>query len=461
MCALAERCFEKKDCDMAVAIILPPPIGPDWPREETLQRAFGIISKRFGSQAVIYVPPGSQEVYAPHIPFQTVIYDRPSVFNRHEYIVFLSSSPTNECYLESKISDLPKENRVYSYDYDCTITLRNRDLDEIECPNLNSHAFNRLGSRGPRMGVLYYPFGTFSRVPTVGHIDPWGFRIPFDYSSLSERDSNTTVIAVFGGSAAFSIYAQPEESHPALLENFLNAYCTQHGINHRFIVLNFGVPGYTMMDEIIAYMLHAYRLNPDVIIAHDGFNDLFFGLGNDPAIIVGKRFSYQPQLEEFAQKLHDSQSEPINDRSTPRNLPQNVIAAHLDRKRQFSEIVTARGKKFIWGLQPSIVGRGNRSPFENAVFQNLLNPGNTDAPVFQRLDLMYPRLSRVLETTPGIEIVDVHRHCERFGDGRNVLWDSCHTTPLGDRLVAEAYFAHLKTNLPILTSVLTGCGKTC
>ena len=51
---------------------------------------------------------------------------------------------------------------------------------------------------------------------------------------------------------------------------------SDHGMH--FTVLDFGLPGNVVLNEIITYLLHCQDIRPDIVVAHDGFNDLFYGL---------------------------------------------------------------------------------------------------------------------------------------------------------------------------------------
>ena len=60
------------------------------------------------------------------------------------------------------------------------------------------------------------------------------------------------------------------------------------------------------------------------VIAHDGFNDLVFGLLSDPWLLGEHSIAYQPQFELWAQRLHDAPGDRLTHHEQPfaiLNLP--------------------------------------------------------------------------------------------------------------------------------------------
>ena len=107
-----------------------------------------------------------------------------------------------------------------------------------------------------------------------------------------------------------------------------------------------------LLNELLTYQLFFPNRGPDIVIAHDGFNDLAYGVYSDPGLLYPHFISYQHNLESWSQILHGTQGKRrLNEPPLmARNNPKTVVQAYLTRKRQFARLVSAEGGKFIWGL---------------------------------------------------------------------------------------------------------------
>jgi len=89
----------------------------------------------------------------------------------------------------------------------------------------------------------------------------------------------TTRILADGGSTTFDATVTADDSTwPAQLERLLGA---NHGVGS-VEVLNAGVPGYAVLDNLIRLESELYRLKPDIIILLQGHNDLYYELVGFP-----------------------------------------------------------------------------------------------------------------------------------------------------------------------------------
>jgi lysophospholipase L1-like esterase len=87
-------------------------------------------------------------------------------------------------------------------------------------------------------------------------------------------------IMIVGGSTTFDSFVRgDDETWPAQLQ----AQLTQLRGGHAVEVINAGVPGYRLVDNIIRLQTELYRLRPDVIVFYESHNDIFnaFHLGVD------------------------------------------------------------------------------------------------------------------------------------------------------------------------------------
>jgi hypothetical protein len=317
--------------------------------------------------------------------------------------------------------------------------------DEFENPFIESHVFNRLSGR--KWGFVNFPYGCLYMDSESGPVDPFGFRIDHDWRQWRDRPPEVKLVVSFGGSAAFSCFCSYDEMFTTRLEQFLNDHMAAKGARTRFKVLNFGMHDNVVMQEMLTYMLHVWSLKPDVIITHDGHNDLWYGLTDDSFLVNQYDIIYQRHSEQWSKKIHDTEKLPspsivsCSVDGIELNLPQRVIEAYVTRKRQFKEVAEARGAKFLWGLQPLITSKGRLSPLEKSIQDSIFSvwfnsPGGQ---FYRRILQAYDMLAEVVNGLSGIDLVDMNACFKQYGDDLDLMWDHVHCSPLGDELIARRY----------------------
>lgn len=318
--------------------------------------------------------------------------------------------------------------------------------DKTEFPLVDSHIFQRLSGR--KHEFVNFPYGPLYSDVEVGPVNEFGFRVPQDYRLLARRPANHKLVVTFGGSAAFSFYCRPEEMFSEVLSRLLNETLRARGDGVHVTALNFGMHDNVVMQQMLTYMMFVDELKPDVVISHDGHNDIYYGLQDDPCLLNDFDIIYQRYSEEWSKLLHGTSSVP-----TPQmysmavggqelNLPQNVIRTYLRRKAQFERMAHANGGQFVWGVQPLHCSKAKLSRREKLRYQQAERgqPHDAEKRKFLRgLYLAYGKLSDELSRLPGIALVDFNRRFQAYGEEAELLWDHCHTSPDGDRVIAEHY----------------------
>ncbi len=327
--------------------------------------------------------------------------------------------------------------------------------DSFAHPHVESHIFNRLSARN--WGFVNFPYGCLYMDPDSGPVDPFGFRINHDWRLLRDRAPEHKVVAVFGGSAAFSCYCEYDEMFSSRLEDKLNRRAKENKSKSRFTVLNFGMHDNVVMQEMLTYMLHVYSLKPDAIIAHDGHNDIWYGLCDDPFLVNHYDIIYQRHSEMWSKKLHETEHLPSPSLLScvpgrqEFNLPQKVIHAYVARKRQFQEIAETHGAVFLWGLQPTILSKQRLSENEQEILSSMpkfKHASTPDEMFYSKLFQAFEMLAATLRNLPDIKLVDFHAHLGPFSEDKDVMWDHIHLSPLGDDILAERYLEALKEHGP-------------
>lgn len=101
-------------------------------------------------------------------------------------------------------------------------------------------------------------------------IGPEGFR--GSRSVVVSRPDSVFRIIAAGGSTTFDGNTSGDSSAwPARLEQILDSL----GAPVDFEVLNAGVPGFQVFDDLVRFELELHRFEPDLIILYQGHNDLF------------------------------------------------------------------------------------------------------------------------------------------------------------------------------------------
>lgn len=318
--------------------------------------------------------------------------------------------------------------------------------DEFEYPHLNSHVFQRLSGR--KHEFVSFAYGPLYSDVEVGPVNEFGFRVPPDYRKYADRPAQHKLAVVFGGSAAFSFYCHPEEMFATRLEEKLNATLSARGTAERFTVLNLGMHDNVVMQQMLTYMLFVHELRPDYVLSHDGHNDIYYGIQDDPYLLNNFDIIYQRYSEEWAKILHKNEAIPtpelysMSTDTQQLNIPQNVIRAYMKRKRQFEHMVHSDGGCFVWGVQPLHCSKSKLSVREQLRYRQAERgqPHGLAKRKFLRfLYYAYGMLSEELARQSDIHLVDFNRLFQRYGEDRELLWDHCHTSPQGDDVIADAY----------------------
>jgi hypothetical protein len=314
-----------------------------------------------------------------------------------------------------------------------------RDWSSRELQNIDANIFNQLSPREP-WGFYYFPFGYLFRFLGIGPINSFGCRITRSLAELSRRDRNHKVVACFGGSAAWSLFCLHHQMYTELLQQRLNAHCKQHDLDLQFTVLNFGQHGHVVMNEMLAYTNFCWDLRPDIVVAHDGYNDAVYGQLCDPRVLDDWDMIYQENLEGWSQILHQTGDIPRTQHSLPYRAvsqPVRVLKAYAKRKRQFAQVVQSNGGMFVWGLQPAASSRKKRSALEAGLLKHNRNPDH--APVVVNVEGMFRILRQSLRLDDDTPFVDCDAAMSACGADQLMFGDEVHLMPEGDALLAGLY----------------------
>jgi lysophospholipase L1-like esterase len=122
-------------------------------------------------------------------------------------------------------------------------------------------------SDNPRLRFELRPGGV-AQAEVEYRVNLLGLRGP---ETTLEKPAGVRRVAVLGDSIAFGYWVSDEQGFARQLETLLNA---ERGSSGRVEVLNFGVPGYNLEQEIEALRSKALAFSPDLVVVMFCLNDL-------------------------------------------------------------------------------------------------------------------------------------------------------------------------------------------
>lgn len=319
-----------------------------------------------------------------------------------------------------------------------------REPRATDYPHVHSHIFNRV-TTALHNHYYFFPYGYLYRYLGVGPINAFGHRITADLEALKQRDAKHKLIVCFGGSSCFSMYCLHDEMFPSRLE----AKLTEHAPGLRYTVLNFGQHGNVLLNHMLTWILFVQGLKPDVVISHDGFNDLAYGQISDNMLVGEHQIVYQDNLEEWGAMLNgkkeDLPADTIIDgvRQT-QNFPPAVVGAYLSRLSQFAQLCTSAGSRFVWGLQPWLMSKARHSPAEVGYARSSMETRNRFIECYRNMGHLYDVVVERSAEVPAAAFVNLHEKFLGLDSDATHFFDIVHLSPTGDEVIATHYAETLK-----------------
>jgi lysophospholipase L1-like esterase len=145
------------------------------------------------------------------------------------------------------------------------IAVRARERKRTTVPGTMPLLYYRHGRLGHALVRNYDYFGWV-------HVDGGGFR---GRDVSVEKAPGVLRILVLGGSTTFDTQVSRDDAAwPARMQAWLGELAPNRPVE----VINAGVPGYTVMDNLIRLQTELFRYQPDLLLLYDGHNDLFGSL---------------------------------------------------------------------------------------------------------------------------------------------------------------------------------------
>ena len=418
------------------AVIFNPPADIPEPTSRQIREGFRFHIKGVESCTVVASVEARSwtEKYLPDITPEDPIILRSKSFDS---IVFVHPFKDSNFYIPP--FDIKPPIRFYALDANGRLLPAGREYDDQDAENMNAHIFNRL-SKPAGEEMYYFPYGYLFKYPGIGPVNQFGFRVPDDLSDLKNRDSEHKLVICYGGSSGFSMFTLPHQMYTSVMERSLNKRASEAGSSLRFTVLNFGQHAHVVMNSVITYVLFNFHLKPDFVVGNDGWNDLIYGMAQDPRLFKHGNFAYQNNLEGWSQILHGTGKLQQTQTGTPyraQAAAPAVLGQYFTRKRQLESMVRANGGHFVWGLQPNSTNKRQLHPLEISNGETF-DKNNVHVDLIRMAVPLFERASEQLGRMDVLKM-DGYKEFAKYGEEDYLFVDPVHLSPDGDEILGEKY----------------------
>ena len=314
------------------------------------------------------------------------------------------------------------------------------------------------------------PFTVYRHLPGQGTanftINAGGMRGSWADTSTAEK-----LAIVVGGSAAFGWSA---ESDTETFEYILS------GIDTGLAVLNAGVAGFLSGQELGLIVHSLIDYTPDIIIAYDGWNDLFiqwFGKKRQPG-----RFGFSESYFDIENKLAANFKREsgifraaaglvkavlnksiiykrVNavmeaariKKENERNLAEKdnayfeaLAAAYCSNIKKMNDVCRIRGIRFIAALQPELGRKAFKAGAEAKVFSEGMQKGKLYGNIFPALYGDFTKKVSSFMKENDIEYVDISANPLITSSREELFTDCVHTNAAGNSIIAGVLSGKIK-----------------
>lgn len=202
----------------------------------------------------------------------------------------------------------------------------------------------------PTKGRLsHIPYPGFNVHIATERADKNFFFEEVDWDCIHHRDADAKLIACFGNSALRLNYLPLSETIVENLRRELQNFAPQQ----KFIVLNLGISGYTIYEQMMLYNALIYPHSPDIVLSFFGGTDWRTGIVSCEILLKTHRMTYTPGYYEYQAKSFFQQTSLVQTNQLPLytelEIPNPKISdadvniAITTRLRQFHDIVLGGG----------------------------------------------------------------------------------------------------------------------
>ncbi|WP_196757643.1 hypothetical protein [Prochlorococcus marinus] len=311
--------------------------------------------------------------------------------------------------------------------------------------NLEPHysSFSPVGGQ-----YVYYDCCT-ENISTLGHrFNDQKFQL------IASNPERYCVIAIFGGSAAYSIFCDDNQNFSSVLEGKLknrekdpvNKTIASKMRGKEIVCINFALPGTSIFEAQLYYTLEALRIHPTITIMHLGWNEARLAATTHPSLgklgVYVNNFAHTALLNANNRSKSYLEEDVYNLPNIPATPHELVCKNILSSVTQFCQQVIQDNGVAIIGLQPII--QASRT-YENPINELM----RMSASHFSHLDHYneffysnFPSECRNIGNGYFLNVdqllyFEEHKY---LNPNEFLFYDSCHLSPTGDKLIAEIYY---------------------
>lgn len=227
------------------------------------------------------------------------------------------------------------------------LKLHDKRARNVEIVSTESNPFVNYRPEDKKISFRYHPFIEWSTLTGKSSyiLDYFGFRNDEDIY-FENKDLGFILIVITGGSEAAGVSHQT--SIAQTLEKILNE---KYADKQKFKVMNLAMMGYTISNEINAYVNLVYHLKPEFVISYSGWNDLLYGM-MVPYNFKKLGLYYYRAQETWLPRLYNLKEyvgHPgfvFNEKGI-----EIVVDRYLKNVEKYRNIVTSNGGSLIVGIQ--------------------------------------------------------------------------------------------------------------
>lgn len=327
----------------------------------------------------------------------------------------------------------------------------------------HTHRGQKISAQAGRLKLSLAPFTVYKNLPSqqtpTFTINSRGLRA----DEKAEQDPAPKILFL-GGSAAFGQGTRTDqETIQYMLEQSIKPYR----------VLNAGVVGFLSGQELTYLVTELVDYRPAIVIAYDGWNDLFdtvyspertneeLGFNSNFFSIEDQlRLNHQTQVSPYrslgrlieatakksllisrlSQRLHASQPP---GRVIHKERLEAAVLTYVTNLRKMALFSRACGARFIVIFQPEL----GQKPYRTAAEQKMLNEGFLDPDYREGFPDLYRRFlaeAKQLLTKDGIEWLDINESPKYLESREELFVDVVHTNRRGNELVAEIILPRIR-----------------
>jgi len=223
------------------------------------------------------------------------------------------------------------------------------DRAKLEDYEPKYNPFAEIYYSNPNQMMLVYPYFQNRIMSHLCEDKEFAFRKIIDWDAKAYE--GVELVCLMGNSETYGLDTQDfEQTIGAFLENMLN----EASKDKKYKVLNFGISGATIVNEMLYYILLAERLKPKYIISLSGF-DLFTSHFVSERLLKTHLMPYSSYSEKVCKELYSSDILLVGEnRYVNKKINSDVVTeAFCYRVEQFCKVVESdKYTEFIFALQP-------------------------------------------------------------------------------------------------------------